>query len=264
VWKYDPVSADFGIFARAGSTEDPEAALRRQVEDGQALSDADLRAAAAPVIADVKRLAELAGGEFFVIGAAAGITAGLREEDLLMLALEPELVRRRSLLHGRSAVAVGEALAEAHLPGVILGGGDLAGAGGLMYSPQMFRRSVLPGYLLALPALAAIGCHYFFRSDGNIWPLMDMLFTEAACPGFGEVDHDASMTAGAIRARFPRLVLWGNASSKTLVHGTPASVRDHCRRIIDETGRLGHFHGCSNAIVKGTPPANVEAMFSVR
>ena len=36
------------------------------------------------------------------------------------------------------------------------------------------------------------------------------------------------------------------------------------RRLIAESGGTRYFHGCSNAIVTGTPAANVEAMFSVR
>ncbi len=42
---------------------------------------------------------------------------------------------------------------------------------------------------------------------------------------------------------------------------TPAQVHDEVRRIIDESGGTGYFHGCSNAILQGTPLENVEAMF---
>ena len=49
-----------------------------------------------------------------------------------------------------------------------------------------------------------MGVHYYFRSDGNLWPLMDMLFSEAACPGYGETDRDAQMTVAAVRERYAR------------------------------------------------------------
>ena len=73
-----------------------------------------------------------------------------------------------------------------------------------------------------------------------------------------------SRNVAAIRERFSDLVIWGSVSSQRLFAGTPAEVAEESRRIIDEADGRGYFHGCSNAIVKGTPPANVEAMFSVR
>jgi hypothetical protein len=128
----------------------------------------------------------------------------------------------------------------------------------------MFRALVLPAYVKALAELNRIGVHYFFRSDGNLWSLVDMLFGEAACPGYGETDRDASMTVAAVRARFPWLVIWGNVSSSLLARGTPAQVRQQARAALNEAGGRGYFQGCSNALVQGTSLKNVRAMFSVR
>ena len=72
------------------------------------------------------------------------------------------------------------------------------------------------------------------------------------------------MTVAALRRRYPRLVIWGNFSSSFLQHTTPQQVRDEARRQIDEAQGLGYFAAPSNAIVHGTPPANVEAFYSVR
>ncbi|MHC4718501.1 MAG: uroporphyrinogen decarboxylase family protein, partial [Planctomycetota bacterium] len=201
---------------------------------------------------------------FFVIVAAAMISVGVSADDLMLVATQPEVVARRAMVQARRAVALGEALVAAGLPPVILGGGDLAGSAGPMYSPADFRRVLLPAYVRALERLNGLGVHYVFRSDGNIWPLMDMLFDQAGCPGFGEADRDAGMTVGAIRERFESLVIWGNVSSVTLTHGSTEEVRRQSRQILAECGGVGCFQGCSNAIVKGTPPENVEAMFSVR
>ena len=60
------------------------------------------------------------------------------------------------------------------------------------------------------------------------------------------------------------LVVWGNVSSAFLQRATAAQVKEECRRILGESGGTGCFQGCSNAILIGTPPANVEVMFSVR
>ncbi len=128
----------------------------------------------------------------------------------------------------------------------------------------MFRELVLPAYMKALSDLNRMGVHYCFRSDGNLWPLMDMLFNEAACPGYGETDRDATITVAAVRARFSRLVIWGNVSSSLLMHGTAGEVWEQAWATMREAGGCGYFQGCSNAIVQGTPVENVLAMFGVR
>ena len=143
-------------------------------------------------------------------------------------------------------------------------GDDFGTQQGPFMSPAMFRDLVLPAYAKALAELNRLGVHYVFRSDGNLWPLMDMIYGEAACPGYGETDRDASMTVAAVRARFPRLVIWGNVSSSLLARGTPAQVRDQAQAALAESGGHGYFQGCSNAIIQGTPVENVRALFSVR
>jgi uroporphyrinogen decarboxylase len=189
---------------------------------------------------------------------------GLAPENLELMVTEPELARRWCWLQADFAIAVGRALVEAGCPPVVLGGGDLAGNLGPFYSPAMFRAVVLPGYVKALAELNRMGVHYVFRSDGNLWSLVDMLFGEAACPGYGETDRDASMTVAAVRARFPQLVIWGNVSSSLLARGTPAQVREQAEAALAESGGRGYFQGCSNALIQGTAVENVRAMFNVR
>lgn len=263
IWQYNPDSADFGPVRRVGRLPPPERSRRQDSHQARRDDPSGLRLVAEQ-LRGLRALREAAGGEFFVIGAAGMITAGLGQDDLLLLGLQPQLVAGRAMLQARRAVDLGEALTASELPPVILGGGDLAGRAGPMYSPATFREVMLPAYSWAMQRLNALGVHYCFRSDGNIWPLMDMLFAQAGCPGFGEADRDAGMRLGTVRQRFGKLVIWGNVSSVTLTHGTPGQVHEECRRILDESGGAAYFHGCSNAIIKGTPPANVEAMLSVR
>ena len=263
VWRYMPRSADFGPISSVSHGPAADVRLHKQVQDGEA-GDDSMRKAARAQVEEAQRLAERFGGEFFFLGAGGAISVGMSEDDLVLLATEPDWVRRKVMLQAKMNVAVGEELAKCHLPHVMDGGGDLAGAQGPFFSPRAFREVLLPAYKYALDRLNSLGVHYYFRSDGDIWPLAEMLFAEAACPGFGEADRDAGMTVDALRGQFPALVIWGNFPSCLLVHGTAEQVKEESKRIIDESAGVGYFHGCSNAIVKGTPPANVEAMFSVR
>jgi hypothetical protein len=261
IWQYQPATADFSPCFQSPRAEPPEVRLRQEIAR---LEAADPMQAARAEIAPVVALWWKFGGEFLVVGATAHIGVGLAPEALELMVEEPEQVRRWCLLQADFAIAVGRALVAAGCPPVIFGGGDLAGNLGPFYSPAMFRELVQPGYVKALAELNRMGVHYFFRSDGNLWSLVDMLFGEAACPGYGETDRDASMTVAAVRARFPRLVIWGNVSSSLLARGTPAQVRAQAQAALSEAGGRGYFQGCSNALIQGTPVENVRAMFSVR
>jgi hypothetical protein len=261
VWQYQPATADFSANFQSPLGDPPETRLRKEIAR---LEAADPMRAARAEIAPVVELGRKFGGEFLVIGAGAHIGVGLAPENLELMVTEPELARRWCWLQADFAIAVGRALVEAGCPPVVLGGGDLAGNLGPFYSPAMFRAVVLPGYVKALAELNRMGVHYVFRSDGNLWSLVDMLFGEAACPGYGETDRDASMTVAAVRARFPQLVIWGNVSSSLLARGTPAQVGEQAEAALAEAGGRGYFQGCSNALIQGTAVENVRAMFNVR
>ncbi len=263
IWQYQPAAADFSPVYQSPRALPPEVRLRKEIATLEAVAADPMpaaRAAIAPAVDFWRRF----GGEFYVCSAGAGIGVGYDPDDLELMVTAPDLMLRKTMLQAEFASAVGRAILEAGLPPVMAGGGDLAGTQGPIYSPAMFRALVLPAYVKALTALNRMGVHYYFRSDGNLWPLMDMLFEAAACPGFGETDRDAAMTVDAVRARFPRLVIWGNVSSSLLMHGTAEEVRAQAQATLTEAGGRGYFQGCSNAIVQGTPVENVRALFAVR
>ena len=263
IWQYHPGTADFSAIHQSPRTQPPEARLRSEIARLEQRA-ANPTAAAQAAIAEAVTLCRRFGGEFLVRSVSGGIGVGYDPDDLELMVTAPDLLRRKVMLQADHAIAVGRAVLDAGLPAVMSGGGDLAGKHGPIYSPAMFRAVVLPGYVKALTALNRMGVHYYFCSDGNLWTLMDMLFGEAGCLGYGEMDRDATMTVAAVRARFPRLVIWGNVSSSVLMHGTPEDVREQAQAALSEAGGRGYFQGCSNAIVQGTPAENVWAMFSVR
>jgi hypothetical protein len=263
IWQYTPATADFSPVYESPRVDAPVVRLRKELARLEKVAADPMplaRASLVPALDLWRRFGE----EFYVCSAGAGIGVGYDPDDLELMVTEPDLMRQKCLLQADYAIAVGRALLETRLPPVMAGGGDLAGTQGPIYSPAMFRDLVLPGYVKALDALNRLGVHYYFRSDGNLWSLMDMLFTEAACPGFGETDRDATMTVAAVRARFPQMVIWGNMSSSLLLDGTAAEVRAQALATIAEAGGRGYFQGCSNAIVTGTPAENVRVMFSIR
>jgi len=260
IWQYHPGSADFSLVYQSPRNDPPEVRLRKQIERLEAVA-ADPMPVARAAVAQAVDLWKRYGDEFVIRSMGAGIGVGYDPDDLELMVTASDLMRQKCLLQADYAIAVGRALRETPLPPVMSGGGDLAGTQGPIYSPAMFRQMVLPGYVKAMTELKRIGVHYYFCSDGNLWPLMDMLFAEAGCQGFGEADRDAGMSVAAVRARFPRLVIWGNVSSSLLMHGTVQQVREQAQSVLAEAEHRGCFQGCSNAIVHGTPVENVLAMF---
>jgi uroporphyrinogen-III decarboxylase len=107
---------------------------------------------------------------------------------------------------------------------------------------------------------------YIFRTDGWLWPLMEMIFGEIGCEGYGEIDAAAGMDLGEVRSKFPRLVFWGNVPCGTLlIHGTPDQVRAFARQCVEKTdGGRGLILGSSNCLAHGTPAENVLAMLEAR
>ncbi len=262
IWQYHPATADFSA-VRQVRLRSPEDRLRDEVIALEKIA-ADPMPAARAAIAPAVDLWRRFGHEFYVCSAGAGIGVGFEPEELETLVTAPGWVKTKTLLQAEFAIAVGRAVLEAGLPPVMAGGGDLAGTSGPIYSPAMFRDLVLPAYVKAVAELNRMGIHYYFRSDGNLGPLLEMLYGEAGCPGYGETDRDAAMTVAAVRAKFPQVVIWGNVSSQMLVHGSAEEVRQQARATIEESNHRGYFQGCSNAIVAGTPLDNVRVMFAER
>jgi len=139
-------------------------------------------------------------------------------------------------------------------------GADLASNLGPVFSPATFRRILGQPLKVVADECRKHGMAYCFRTDGNIWCLMDDLFTDAGVQAYGEVDRLASMTVGDIRAKYPGLLILGNVSSTTLCNGTEAEVRQETRSSLEESDGLNYIPGPSNAIVHGTPVRNVLAM----
>ncbi|MEI8312796.1 MAG: uroporphyrinogen decarboxylase family protein [Verrucomicrobiota bacterium] len=263
VWKYVPESVSFGMVEHHRAIPPTEDDLKQEVEKMEAWL-AEESGTPPSLSAGYIESAQALNQEFFVPFNGGSIAVPLDEENLMAMLLEPELVSRKLMVQAGAGIRWAEALAASPLPKVMLGGGDMADNRGPVYSQACFQEVVLPAYRRLLGRCAELGVHYVFRTDGNLWPVADLLFGEAGCPGYGETDRDAGMTMGELRKHFPRLVVWGNVSSSLLQQGTARQVKEESRRILDESGGTGYFQGCSNAIIVGTPPENVEAMFSVR
>ena len=209
------------------------------------------------------RLQERLGDSMMVLAGGPVLSLGTDEVNLIATIDEPGAVE--DLLECNLAICLAQvqAIASRGIK-VVLGGGDMADKNGPLYSPEMFRRFMLPCWKKLADCCRELGLHYVFRSDGNLWKVADMLFSEAGIPGFGEVDFDATMTTAQVRARYPDLVIWANLSGDLLRRRTAEAVYRHGMEQLEASGGRKYFHGCSNTILPGTPPENVHAMMTAR
>jgi hypothetical protein len=143
----------------------------------------------------------------------------------------------------------------------LCGGGDFAGARGPMYSPKVFHELMMPRLAQITEWCHEAGCYHGFASDGNLWSIADDLFGAAAVDFFYELDRQAGMDLARMRTTFPEVTLWGGINSATLHRGTAEEVREETLTALEQAKEhTSMVIGCSNQIVAGTPPENIEVM----
>ncbi len=209
----------------------------------------------------LRQLKSLLGEEIALAATVASIGVPMYEAAWLM-AIEvcPSLVEEeldRQLAQGLADIA-GAAAAGAI---VMHAGLDFCLNSGPVFSPATFDRMILPRLQQLAQACDSHGVYYVFRTDGNTWPVAESLFGKSGIHAYAEIDRGAGMRLNELRARFPRLTLFGNMDcGGALLTGTPSQVRAETREILEETGAIGHIFGASNLILAGTPTENYLAM----
>lgn len=256
VQRYDPVS-DTLYTVDSSVRREGLPAIERHVEAAK-------RHAKEPPDPDrfwvLQRLIERFGTTRAVAG-GAGIAIPMEAPWLEALRAAPHLIHE--YLDACAEIACRDIEAQASMGvDLIWGGGDLAHNGGPVYSPKDFRDFILPRLRRMTQKCHEHGLPYFFRTDGVIWPIADLLFEESGADGYGEIDAQAGMDLAQIRARFPRLLLWGNVDcAGALARGTPDEVAAETRACIDKVAFSGGYMlGSSNVIHAGVPTPNFLAM----
>ncbi len=180
--------------------------------------------------------------------------------ELMAVALWPELYRRKVLAWGQRIVKDVPAIADAGLE-LNLAGMDICSSQGPSISPEVFRDIVAPGMKLIVDACHERGMYYFYTSDGNFWPLADIMFEEIGIDGWCETDASAGMDLRRLRERYPTVTFIGNIRSQLLHKGTRDEVvreTENCLSVASELG--GIVVGVSNLIMPGTPAENITAL----
>jgi len=136
-------------------------------------------------------------------------------------------------------------------------GDDLAFKNGPMFSPQVFKKIILPRLK---KATEKITCPWIFHSDGNILPLMDDLLS-LGMNGIHPIESH-SMDLQEIKLKYGnRICLCGNIDLNILSLGTSFDVEREVRDKIKIAGiGGGYILTSSHSITNYVKPENVIAM----
>ncbi len=128
-------------------------------------------------------------------------------------------------------------------------------------SPARFKEFILPYMQRQVTAFKELGAYVLKHTDGNTWPLLDMMI------GTGiDALHGIQPSAGMDIARLKqqvgdRVTLFGAIDSDTLINGTPADVARDVEYCLKHAAHGGGFVlTSSNSVQAGTPFENYMGM----
>ena len=145
---------------------------------------------------------------------------------------------------------------------VVVFGDDVAFKTGPLVSPKTFAEFLLPRLRRAVDAVKSAGALCIVHSDGNIWPLIDMILDTGA-DGINPLEPIAGMDIGEVKRKYgDKVCLIGNIDCGDLLsYGAPDEVKQFVRETIKTAAPGGgYIMASSNAIHSSVKPGNYLAM----
>ncbi|MDX1358884.1 MAG: uroporphyrinogen decarboxylase family protein, partial [Clostridia bacterium] len=104
-----------------------------------------------------------------------------------------------------------------------------------MFSPELFEKYMLPRYKRIIEECQKAGCrHFYFHSDGNILPVMDMLI-EAGFEGFNPLEPRSGLGLLKLREKYgKKIILFGGiCNTEILPSGDRALIKSHVEPLVE-------------------------------
>jgi uroporphyrinogen decarboxylase len=140
---------------------------------------------------------------------------------------------------------------------------DIAYQQGLMASPDLLRRYILPSLTHQAEIFRAMNLPVFFHSDGNLNGILNDI-AMAGLDGLQCLEAAAGMDLGSIRERYgARLCLWGNLDPIYLTSlRSREEIVQQVASILQAAGQRGCFvFGTSSGLFKGMRPENLQWVY---
>lgn len=168
-----------------------------------------------------------------------------------------ERIMQRNLLNARAAATAGADMLRC--------GDDVATQNALMFSPDLWRRLMLPRWRTVWQAARSIhpGIKIWYHSDGNIMDIIPELM-EAGVDVLNPLQPECLDVDEVHRRYGNRLVFDGCMGTQTTMpFGTPADVKQRVKEIIEKYGRNGGLMiSPTHVLEPEVPLANIDAFFS--
>ena len=184
------------------------------------------------------------------------------ENLMLKMFDDPALVHHVAQMTLRYNLAQLELLSAAGLDVLVIED-DIADKNFPLIAPEQFAEFVNPYNRQIVDAAHAKGLKVVRHSDGNLWPLMDILL-DSGYDGLNPLEPQAGMALAKVKAYCgERICLLGNIDCIDLLpRGTPSEVDAAVKQAIADAGRGGGLIICSsNSLHPGVDPDNCIAMF---
>lgn len=134
---------------------------------------------------------------------------------------------------------------------------DMASTFSPMFSPDLFEKYLLPLYKSMIKKCKQAGCsNFFFHSDGNILPLLDMLL-DAGFTGFNPLEPRSGLNLVSLREKYSKkMVLFGGiCNTEILPRGNKKEIREHVLPLIELAADGGVVLGTASVAEDVSPEA---------
>ncbi|OGV50478.1 MAG: hypothetical protein A2017_01605 [Lentisphaerae bacterium GWF2_44_16] len=253
VRQFDPVSRTYGI--TESKELDPDGVIGLLKKNIELRNREKFHPELNPMLAKTQK----EYGSEFVVAGGSGMAVPMQAGWLEASILEPGLFKEWMQINAEDAIASIEIQHKAGIK-IINGGGDFAFNNGPVYSPAFFDEVMAPQWKRIFDFCRKLGVYYVMRSDGNLWPVAESLFTKCRPHAYYEIDYDAGMRFNELRKAFPELVLFGNVSCDLLINGTVDEIREKTMKCL-EAAAPRYVGASANSILHGTPTENVFALY---
>jgi uroporphyrinogen decarboxylase len=146
---------------------------------------------------------------------------------------------------------------------IIMVGDDYGFQTGLLMSPNLWRKLILPRLKRVVSMIKRRGVPVVLHSDGNITSILDDL-SKIDLDGLNPIQARCGVVPAEIKKRYPRLAQVGTVDIQhTLPSGTKAEIEDEIRNTIKTAGSGGGLIvGPQHAVQPDVPVRNVEIMIN--
>ena len=183
------------------------------------------------------------------------------QELLMAIALEPELVQALVDMSVTINLQLAKEVAARGVK-IVYTGDDIAYTKGPLMSPKHFRELFYPGFLRVMQGFKDLGLLVIKHTDGNIWPLMDMII-DSGIDCLDPIDPIAGMDLGEVKDKYGhRIALKGNVDcAELMTFGTPDEVVEATKVALRQgMPGGGYILSSSNSIHSSVKPQNYAAM----